>query len=173
MGFRSDYAQDLNLSVRTPIEKQEVERMNRHPNTSGLRPPWRRGQASPNPSGRPRRLPISDVYAKLAAEPVPPSIRGILKRDGVTLPPDATLADALATRMFLRAIAGDCVAAKEIRESIEGKAGQRIEPRDAVDEIRLVVVESKAPLKNKRAATEPMNSKAHEGAAETPAPRSP
>jgi uncharacterized protein DUF5681 len=148
--------------------------MNRHPNTSGLWRPWKPGQASPNPSGRPRRLPISDIYAKLAAEPVPPSIHKILERDGVTLSPDATLADALATRMFLRAIAGDCVAAREIRESIEGKAGQRIEPRDAVDrEIRLRVTYSKAPVKNKGALTKPMNSEVHEGAAKTPAPRSP
>ncbi len=121
--------------------------MNPNPNTSGLQPPWRKGQASPNPSGRPLRLPISDVYARLAAEPVTPSIRKILKRDGVPLPPKATLAEALATRMFLRAIAGDCGAAKEIREAIEGKPGQRIEPVDAVREVIFRVVYTKTEPK--------------------------
>jgi hypothetical protein len=148
--------------------------MNFHPNTRGLRPLWKKGDPSPNPSGRPKRLPISDTLAEMAVQPVPTSIRKLLERRGVTLAPNATYADALARSEYLEAFNGNCAAAKEIREAIEGKAGQRIEPVDAADrEVRIRVVYSEAPVKNKGALTEPMNSKVDEGTAKTPTPGSP
>ena len=40
--------------------------MNPNGTRKNLRPPWRKGEPSPNPSGRPKRLPISDTYALFA-----------------------------------------------------------------------------------------------------------
>jgi hypothetical protein len=90
-----------------------------------LRPAWRKGDPSPNPSGRPHRLPISDMYTRIAGEPIPESIRNAMKRNGVTVPPGATFAEALATRVWVKALSGDSGAAREIREAIEGRTGQR------------------------------------------------
>jgi hypothetical protein len=104
--------------------------MNPNGTTKNLRRPWVKGEPSPNPSGRPRRLPISDTYALFAAAPIPESIRRALKRKGIHIDPGATFADVLGLQMWTRAMGGDPKAAKEIRESIEGKAAQRPpEPR--------------------------------------------
>jgi hypothetical protein len=105
--------------------------MNSDGTPENLRPPWRKGEPSPNPSGRPKRLPISDTYALFASEPIPESIRRAMKRRGIPIEPGATYAGALALRMWVRAMDGDPKAAKEIRESIEGKASQR--PADPGD----------------------------------------
>ena len=102
--------------------------MNSKGTPQNLLPAWRKGDPSPNPSGRPHRLPISDVYARIASEPISESIRKTLKRNGVSLPPGATFAEALATRVWMKALAGDLAAAKEIRETTEGKTGQRVAP---------------------------------------------
>lgn len=77
---------------------------------------------SGNPSGRPKRRPISDAYEALADVALPEDLRLKLK-----LPKDATYRDALALRQFHQAIKGVPAAAREIREAIEGKASQRIE----------------------------------------------
>lgn len=84
-----------------------------------------------NPSGRPRRLPISDTYALFASEPIPESIRKAMRKRGVNLEPGATFAEAVCLQMLMKAMTGDPKAAKEIRESIEGKAAQR--PADPGD----------------------------------------
>lgn len=99
--------------------------MNPNGTPKNLRPPWRKGAPSPNPTGRPHRLPISDTYESLADEPIPDSVRKAMKRNGVPLEPGATFAQALALRVWMRALNGDPVAAKELRESMEGKAAQR------------------------------------------------
>jgi hypothetical protein len=99
--------------------------MNPNGTPKNLRPPWRKGTPSPNSTGRPHRLPISDTYESLADEPIPDSVRKIMKRNGVPLAPGATFAVALALRVWMRALNGDPVAAKEVRESMEGKAAQR------------------------------------------------
>jgi hypothetical protein len=49
-----------------------------------------------------------------------------MKRNGVTVKSGATFAEALALSVWMRALAGD--AAKELRESMEGKAAQRAAP---------------------------------------------
>jgi hypothetical protein len=105
--------------------------MNSNGTSKNLRPPWQKGGPSPNPSGRPKRLPISDTYALFALEPIPESIRQAMKRRGIPIEPGATFADALVLQMWVKAMAGDPKAAKEIRESIEGKAAQR--PADPGD----------------------------------------
>jgi hypothetical protein len=103
--------------------------MNPNGTPKNLRPPWRRGAPSPNPSGRPSRLPISDTYQSLADEPIPDSLRKVMKRSGMLLEPGATFAQALAMRVWMRALDGDPVAAKELREAMEGKAAQRATAR--------------------------------------------
>ena len=90
-----------------------------------MRAAWQKGQPSPNPSGKPRRLPISDTYEHLAAEPILDSVRKLLQQDGLTLEPGATCADALALRVWTSALSGDSGAAKEIREAIEEENGAK------------------------------------------------
>lgn len=105
--------------------------MNPQGNSKNLRPPWRKGEPSPNPSGKPKRLPISDSYALLADEPIPESDRKLLETKGISLEPGATYASALARQNWIKAIEGDTRAAKEVREATEGKAGLR--PADPGD----------------------------------------
>jgi len=114
--------------------------MNSKGTRKNLRPPWQKGGPSPNPSGRPKRLPISEIYALFAPEPIPESIRKMMKRRGVPIEPGATFADTLALQMWTKAMAGDPKAAKEIRESIEGKAGQRPENPGDKDPVTIRVV---------------------------------
>jgi len=112
--------------------------MNPNGTPENLRAPWQKGQPSPNPSGKPRRLPISDTYERLAAELIPDSIRKLLERDGLTLELGATFADALALRVWTSALSGDSGAAKEIREAIEGKTGQRVAPLPATTYLKVI-----------------------------------
>jgi hypothetical protein len=84
--------------------------------------PFKPGQSG-NPSGRPKRRPISDAYEAVADLPLPEDLRAKLK-----LPKGAKYRDAVALRQFQMAIIkGNSPAAKEIREAIEGKATQRVE----------------------------------------------
>src|ERR1700736_137042 len=104
--------------------------MNPNGTLENLRPAWRKGDPSPNPSGRPIRLPITDMYRRIADEPIPEAIRKAMKRNGVNLKSGATFAEALATRVWAKALSGDSGAAKEIREAIEGKTGKRVTTED-------------------------------------------
>ncbi len=84
--------------------------------------PFKPGQSG-NPSGRPKRRPISDAYEAVADLPLPEELRAKLK-----LPKGAKYRDAVALRQFQMAILkGNAPSAKEIREAIEGKATQRVE----------------------------------------------
>src|SRR5450432_1783318 len=116
--------------------------MNPNGTPKNLRRPWVKGEPSPNPSGRPRRLPISDTYELFASEPIPETLRRKMKRKGIPIEPGATFAHALSLQMWINAMDGDPKAAKEIRESIEGKAGQRPpEPRHDCEIVMNVVYE--------------------------------
>ena len=100
-------------------------------NTSGLKP-FKPGQSG-NPGGRPKKRPITDEYFQLADQPLPEKLRTKLARDfGINLAAGTTWSQASALRRFLEATGikieeGGTKAAKEIRESIEGKSPQRIE----------------------------------------------
>ena len=85
---------------------------------------------SGNLCGRPKKKPITDRYAEQLEEPVPEEVRLQLG-----LPPAATMGDAIARRMAIRAIEGrDAVnAAKEMREAIEGKAPQAVDVNETRD----------------------------------------
>jgi hypothetical protein len=88
---------------------------------------------SGNPSGRPKRRPISDRYADLAETPLPDDVRQALR-----LKKGAKYGDALALERS--AIKGKVEAAREIREAIEGRATQRIEPGNEAEGIQIRIV---------------------------------
>ena len=82
---------------------------------------WQKGQSG-NPSGRPKRRPITEAYILMGRRRVPKKIRSVLG-----LGPKATWSDAVALGQFFNAAKGRSANATEIREAIEGKATQRIE----------------------------------------------
>jgi hypothetical protein len=76
-----------------------------------------------NASGPPENLPISGLYAKFAQRAVPEELKTELH-----LPDGVTYGEALAMALFKAAIKGSVLAAREIRESAEGKASTRRNP---------------------------------------------
>ena len=86
---------------------------------------FKAGQSG-NPGGRPRKRPISERYAELAELRLPEKDR--IKHG---LPKGATYGDALVAFVFKAALEGNPYAAREIREAIEGKIGQRQETTDS------------------------------------------
>jgi len=90
-------------SVQTP--KRANDKRGKNPNSlANLRPPWKAGDPSPNPSGRPKALGIA---YKAWLETV--NAQGI------------TNAEAVALAMGLAAMRGDVSAAREIRAATEGE----------------------------------------------------
>lgn len=80
---------------------------------------WAPGQSG-NPSGRPRKRPISDRYAEIVETVLPDDLR-----NAVGLPKGATYGDAIALSQARQAIKGKPEAAREPREAIEGRTSQR------------------------------------------------
>jgi len=80
------------------------------------------GQPSPNPTGRPKRRPVTEAYLEAMSLPLPNEIRVQLR-----LPKGATYLQALALGTIRAGVKGNYGAAEEIREATEGKATQRIE----------------------------------------------
>lgn len=119
-------------------------------NTSGLKPPWEPGQSG-NPSGRPRKRPVTDEYFQVLTEPVPEKIRLQINAQmgEEILPTGATWGRAQALRRAMDALLKDGhPASKEMREAIEGKAPMRIEIQGTqrkevifrfIEETRLIV----------------------------------
>jgi hypothetical protein len=98
-------------------------------NTSGLLPPWKPGQSG-NPTGRPKKRPITDEYFQILGEPIPEEIRAMVNKqfNQEILQPGATWARAGAVRRVMDMIMPNGhPASKEIREAIEGKAPLRLE----------------------------------------------
>jgi hypothetical protein len=115
---------------------------NPHPDTSHLAPPWPKG-TSGNPGGRKRRV-LSDRYAALMESVLPEELRKPLK-----LPAGALWGDAIAlvsARTALRSSETGVAQRKELRESIEGKAAQRIEVHPFGDGPPKLVVVYAPPL---------------------------
>ena len=92
--------------------------------------PWKPGQTG-NPNGRPRKKPITDRYREAIEEELPDE-----DREALGLPRGATIGDAIAKKMARRAAFDEVRAvesAREIRESIEGRAPQSIDVNEARD----------------------------------------
>jgi hypothetical protein len=101
-------------------------------NIKNLRPPWKPGESG-NPSGRPKKRPMSDAYGEYAERLLPEKFRLEL-----SLEEGATFAEAVTQGLFLSAMKGNVPAARELREGSEGKADVR--PKDAPGEVRFKVV---------------------------------
>ncbi len=91
-------------------------------NKGNLRPPWKPGQSG-NPSGRPKRRPITDCYIQMARQKMPPEL---CKQLGMK--PGSTYAQAVARGQFIKAMKGEVRNATEIREAIEGSATPAVKP---------------------------------------------
>lgn len=107
---------------------------------------WQRGQGSPNPGGRPKRRPLTSGYQKFLATELPVEMRRA--KDGRVLFPDGTTwLDVVIRALVQKAASGDIRAVKELREAIEGRAGQRLEffreelPEEPPNELQRAVME--------------------------------
>ena len=92
--------------------------------------PWKPGDPSPNPGGRPKKRPVTDRYYERGEGPLPDVIRLQFNEQlrAEVLPPGSTWADANALRRWMDTVMqGGHPSAREIREAIEGKAPMRLE----------------------------------------------
>src|SRR5271156_4076312 len=99
---------------------------------------WAPGQSG-NPTGRPRKRPISDRYAEMVETVLPDDLR-----NAVGLPKGATYGDAIALSQARQAIKGKPEAAREIREAIEGKTCQRDHETDGRPPITTILIDRAA-----------------------------
>ncbi|MGA7918572.1 MAG: DUF5681 domain-containing protein [Candidatus Acidiferrales bacterium] len=97
-----------------------------------LKGQWEPG-CSGNPSGRPKKKPITDRYHRIVETELPDDICRALD-----LPRGATFGDAIALAQARQAIKGETAAAKEIREAIEGRS---IEQVDQEREFSVVMID--------------------------------
>ena len=97
---------------------------------------WKPGQSG-NPSGRPRRLPISDRYAAMAELPLPDYVLAALKLSEAERPAIKTYGDALALSQFRAGIKGKTEAAREITDRVEGRARQQVELSASLDVVSI------------------------------------
>lgn len=143
---------------------------NPNPSRRGLKPPWKKGDPSPNPGGRPKKRPFTDNYADVAERRAPAAIItkynsifkcGTCHGDGSVgnkkpkkcpkckgtrferlLRDDATWSEVQAVAMAVEGATKRNIAAiREQRESLEGKAPQRVEistPMDRTFDIRVI-----------------------------------
>jgi hypothetical protein len=86
-----------------------------------LKGQWEPGRSG-NPSGRPKKKPITDRYHRIVETELPDDICHALD-----LPWDATFGDAIALAQERQAIKGETAAAKEIREAIEGRSIEQVD----------------------------------------------
>jgi hypothetical protein len=99
--------------------------------------PWKKGEC-PNPGGR-RKRPQSDANLALLLSPIPQFMLNAINRNGKLLEKGATWAQAISIGQARKAIAGSSECAKELRESVEGKAPARIElTEEKTVEVRVV-----------------------------------
>jgi hypothetical protein len=76
---------------------------------------WRKGQASPNPGGRPSKTPLSDAYRRLLETPYPGDQRG------------RTYVERIAEVVCFEAGGGDLAAVREVADRTEGRPRQNVE----------------------------------------------
>ncbi len=89
---------------------------------------------SGNPSGRPKRKPLTDAYMAILGKTIPPEVARKLD-----LPESATYAEVIAMSLAREAVKGKVNAAAEMADRVEGKVTQPISGPDEgpiVHEIR-------------------------------------
>src|SRR5215472_4189553 len=120
----------LTLAALLGKEPQTFASLNKkYPNLK----PWQKGGPSPNPGGRPKKLPFTERIGELADAPLP---KDIAKKLG--LKKGATWADGLVLKQFREALTkGSTAAFRELREAVEGTTPRR---PDLLPEIREVIV---------------------------------
>jgi len=87
---------------------------------------WKPGQSG-NPSGRPKRLPITDRYGVIAELPAPDYLLAALRLSEAEKREIKTYGDALALSQFRAGIKGKTEPAREIADRLEGRARQPVE----------------------------------------------
>ena len=90
-------------------------------NTAGLRPPWKPGESG-NLSGRPKRKPLTDAYAALLGQTVPPEIARQLR-----ISESSTYAEVVAMALLKEAVKGKVNAAAELADRVEGRVMERVQ----------------------------------------------
>jgi hypothetical protein len=76
---------------------------------------WTKGQASPNPGGRPSKTPFTDAYRQLLERPYPGDERG------------RTYVERIAEVVCFEAGGGDLAAVREVADRTEGRPRQNVE----------------------------------------------
>lgn len=112
----------------------------KHPRPDWLAPyHWKAGGPSPNPTGRPKKKPITDRYKEAIEVELPYEVRKALG-----LKTGSTMGDALARRMAIRAISGSKAveAAREMREAIEGRTPQQVQDQAPPQTINVQIIMS-------------------------------
>lgn len=84
---------------------------------------WKPGQSG-NPSGRPKKRPITEMYRKVGENEadlrlIPKALRAVAK--------GKTFAELVAIGQYLSAFKGIALSAREIADRIEGKVADRVE----------------------------------------------
>jgi hypothetical protein len=80
---------------------------------------------SGNPSGRPKRKPLSDAYSALLGQTVPPEMARQLR-----ISEASTYAEVVAMALLKEAVKGKVNAAAEVADRVEGKITQPISGPD-------------------------------------------
>ena len=89
---------------------------------------WKPGCPSPNPTGRPKRKPITEAYEAIINDPLPSVLRRFrIGRSEIELPKGATFADLIALGQAVAAAKGNTAAAQEIANRLEGKVPNPVE----------------------------------------------
>lgn len=110
--------------------------------------PWGPNNPPPLSPGRPRKRPQSEANDDLLRMEIPESmlrqLNTVMQNGRAVqmqiLKAGATWADAIAYGLAKKAVMGDATAAKELRESVEGKSVQRVEltsPEDKGFEVKV------------------------------------
>lgn len=113
-------------SVRTPIEKRKGHPQTNPNSLANLKPPWKPGEGSPNPGGRPKSL--SSAYKKMLDSKFPPELIAGAPNLQLQIKHYAgeqdciTYADKIALSQGMAAATGDTSAARELRAATEGES---------------------------------------------------
>ncbi len=150
------------------------------PSDAFLAQQFKPGQSG-NLAGRPRKRPQSEANEELLRSEVPEIMRVSMNKGmgKEVLKKGACWADAIAYGLARKAVAGDSTAAKELRESVEGKSLMRFEVGSPGNTAYEVKVTFETPLARfrvedeKKTLNEPIDVKPELPASEDEGPSEP